>query len=80
MIQYTNDADGNLIKKESEDPIIGASVDEYIYDANGNIIKRVRTNADGTQDALEAQYTLVYVPFELSEDMRDSLNNLINIF
>lgn len=80
VIQYTNDADGNLIKKESEDPIIGASVDEYIYDANGNIIKRVRMNADGTQDALEAQYTLVYIPFELSEDMRDLLNNLINIF
>ena len=42
---------------------------EYEYDTYGNVVKRVYTNHEGVVQTTTVEYDMVYIPFELSDEI-----------
>ena len=42
---------------------------DFTYDANENLIKEVCNYSDGHTETMEMKYRLVYIPFDLSDDI-----------
>ena len=47
------------------------------YDANGNLIKYVETDADGDKGTVDVEWKLVYIPFDMTtEELLDFYNGV----
>ncbi len=74
VCDYSYDEKGNLIQKIHTSSY-GETTYDYMYDTNGNMIKAVESYGEETE-VVEVQYKLVYIPFALSEDVQDLLEEL----
>ena len=50
-------------------------IEDYTYDANGNVIKEVHTDSDGDTNSVDIEYKLVYIPFGATEWIEEMLDN-----
>ena len=46
-------------------------ITDYTYDANGNMTKYVHTGPDGQLYSINAEYKLVYIPYNMTEQIKD---------
>jgi len=67
ITEYTYDADGKLIKEKHSNSY-GIDNTDYTYDNNGNLIKKICISEDNDKEIYEAEYKLVYIPFDFSDE------------
>ena len=65
-LDFTWDANENMIKKVFTNDEGNQNVCEYTYDEHGNMIKEVLTNYKGVVQYLEYEYVLLYLPTGLT--------------
>ena len=70
-LSYEENADSNTVV-----------IDDYTYDAHGNVIKMVTVGADGEiTKSIEVQYQLVFVENGISEEIQEVLDDfLVSIY
>ena len=66
-LDFTWDANENMIKKVFTYDNGNQNVCEYTYDEHGNMIKEVLTNYKGVVQYLEYEYVLLYLPTGLTD-------------
>ena len=66
---YEYDENNNMIKHVYIDGEGNRFVFEYEYDTYGNVVKRVYTNHKGVVQTTTVEYDMVYIPFELSDEI-----------
>ena len=69
--EYQYDEKNNLTRHVHTDNAGSQYVYEYTYDEYGNTVKRVYTNPDGWVQTVTVEYNMVYIPFELSDEILD---------
>ena len=71
--EYQYDEKNNLTRHVYTDRAGGRFVYEYAYDEYGNRVKRVFTGPDGMVQTVTVEYNMVYIPFELSDEISEML-------
>lgn len=69
--EYEYDDRNNLIRHTNTGNDGRECVYEYTYDEYGNKVKRVYTDSDGEVQIVTVEYDIVYIPFELGEEILD---------
>ena len=73
LYKITYDANGNAINIDYETSQGHKINCDLTYDADNNCIKIVMDSSDNVGEVYTAQYKLVYIPFEIDEDMYEDL-------
>ena len=73
LYKITYDANGNAINIDYETSKGHKINCDLTYDADNNCVKIVMDSSDNVSEVYTAQYKLVYIPFEIDEDMYEDL-------
>ena len=69
-LDYTRDANGNVVKKVLTYEDGDQDIWEYTYDEHGNMVKEVLTNYKGVVQYVQYEYVLLYLPTGLTPATR----------